>query len=553
MRRILCYSAILAATVLPACAPAAGRAPTAPAGDARPPRTLTVIDRAEPPALIGIATGGASGSSASRFFSAGLSFTDVQGLEHPYLAEALPQLDTDTWRIFPDGRMETTHRLRPNLTWHDGTPLDAADFVFGYRVTMSPDQSLFASGIADRTLEEVVAVDARTVLIRWPGPYISPEGGVRGLPRHLLQAAFEGSSADAFASLPYWTTEYVGLGPYRLAEWALGAFIEGIAFDGHALGRPKIDRVRLIWSGDPNTVVANVLAGTVDFVSEEAIRFEQGVELDRRWERGAVLFWADAIRYLQVQFRPDYVNPQAILDVRVRKALMHSLDRQALVDGLLDGKSQVADTLFSPDLAFYPEMDRAVPKYRYDLGQADELMNEAGFVKGADGFYTSVGGERFKPPILGDHDKELTILLDGWHRAGVDAVRQDIPATRTADTELRSTFPGFAVQFNNVNESTTLNKYLTSSIPVPPRWTGFNRGGWSNAQFDRLADAYFKTLDRPARNTILVQAMKLLLDEMIAYPLYFRQRAMGHGASLQLPFQRHAYGASLRVWEWQWR
>lgn len=54
----------------------------------------------------------------------------------------------------------------------------------------------------------------------------------------------------------------------------------------------------------------------------------------------------------------------------------------------------------------------------------------------------------------------------------------------TADVELRSTYPGLAVQFNNVDEATTLNKYVTGSIATPTRWAGFNRGGWSNAEFD---------------------------------------------------------------------
>ena len=65
-----------------------------------------------------------------RLFNASLSLMDSKGTIRPYLAEALPQLNTDTWKVLPDGRMETTYRLRSNLTWHDGQPLAADDFVF---------------------------------------------------------------------------------------------------------------------------------------------------------------------------------------------------------------------------------------------------------------------------------------------------------------------------------------------------------------------------------------------------------------------------------------
>ena len=47
---------------------------------------------------------------------------DGSGLPQPYLAEALPELGTSSWQVLPEGRMETTYRLRPGLIWHDGTP-----------------------------------------------------------------------------------------------------------------------------------------------------------------------------------------------------------------------------------------------------------------------------------------------------------------------------------------------------------------------------------------------------------------------------------------------
>src|SRR5207247_8512441 len=67
-------------------------------------------------------------------FNATLVMADERGQPMPYLAEALPQLNSDTWNILPDGTMETVYRLRPNLTWHDGQPLTADDFTFSWQV-----------------------------------------------------------------------------------------------------------------------------------------------------------------------------------------------------------------------------------------------------------------------------------------------------------------------------------------------------------------------------------------------------------------------------------
>ena len=78
-------------------------------------------------------TGGTSPADVVHaLFLANLGGTDVHGADYPVLAASLPTLNTETWTVFPDGRMETTYRLRPGLTWHDGTPLVAEDFVFGH-------------------------------------------------------------------------------------------------------------------------------------------------------------------------------------------------------------------------------------------------------------------------------------------------------------------------------------------------------------------------------------------------------------------------------------
>src|SRR6266542_1635211 len=112
--------------------------------------------------------------STPRLFNADLTLFDKSGDPHPYLAEALPALNTDSWRVMPDGRMETTYRLRPNLVWQDSTPLSAEDFVFGWRLLTTPELGAPTSQ-PQGLMEQVSAPDARTVLIRWRQLY--PDAG----------------------------------------------------------------------------------------------------------------------------------------------------------------------------------------------------------------------------------------------------------------------------------------------------------------------------------------------------------------------------------------
>ncbi len=99
----------------------------------RAERTLMAAIRTEPFSVAPreLEGGGVGLDFTIRAFNAGLELVDDKGGVSPYLAEALPQLNTDSWRVFPDGRMETRYILKPNLTWHHGTAFSADDFIGG--------------------------------------------------------------------------------------------------------------------------------------------------------------------------------------------------------------------------------------------------------------------------------------------------------------------------------------------------------------------------------------------------------------------------------------
>src|SRR5438128_2369462 len=144
------------------------------AAPARQPKTLIFGVRYELTDIVPKITTGTSSDGMKRLFTASLAYMDGAGVIKPYLAEALPSPNTDSWQVFPDGRMETTYKLRPNLTWHDGTPITAGDFVFAWRVYATPE-----FGHANRppmlAMEEVLAPDPHTVVARWKAPYPGAE------------------------------------------------------------------------------------------------------------------------------------------------------------------------------------------------------------------------------------------------------------------------------------------------------------------------------------------------------------------------------------------
>src|SRR5205823_14465892 len=133
--------AILACTP-PARTPAPAPSGQAPAGaEPQTIRTLPAAIRVEPASIAGkgLKQSSLTLGGTVRTFNAGLSIIDDHDQPRPYLAETLPTLNTDSWKVNPDGTMETTYKLRPNLTWHDGAPLTADDFAFAWKVYTTPE------------------------------------------------------------------------------------------------------------------------------------------------------------------------------------------------------------------------------------------------------------------------------------------------------------------------------------------------------------------------------------------------------------------------------
>src|SRR5204863_2505704 len=105
---------LLVAGCAPVAAPSSPEAPATSSG--QPPRTLVIAIRVEPNSLasnLGLG-GGATLSFTQRLFNAYLTNFDQRGDAQPYLAAELPQLNTPSWTVTPDGRMETVYKLRPN-------------------------------------------------------------------------------------------------------------------------------------------------------------------------------------------------------------------------------------------------------------------------------------------------------------------------------------------------------------------------------------------------------------------------------------------------------
>ena len=128
----------------------------------------------------------------------------------------------------------------------------------------------------------------------------------------------------------------------------------------------------------------------------------------------------------------------------------------------------------------------------------------------------------------------MLILAETWRRAGFDIQESVLPAAQAQDIQARSSFPTMFTSNTDLGEAALLN-LTTNAIPRPEnRWSGSNRGGWSNPDYDGLVSSFNRTLDHQERLG-LVRSATLYAGEMPTIPLFFRAQVLAYLPSLSGP------------------
>jgi peptide/nickel transport system substrate-binding protein len=478
----------------------------------------------------------------------------------PFLAEALPSVEKGTWKVLPDGRMETTYAIKRNATWHDGAPITAQDWVFAYQARNAPELPAH-NAVVEKRLSQVVAVDDHTLFLEWREPYMyagyTHLPDFSPMPRHKLEAQFLQDRA-AFVDGPQWSEEFVGSGPYRVVSWEPGLEIVFRAHDGFVLGKPKIDEVRVRFIGDANTIVANLLSGSVDVAYSGNIGFSQGQALEQAGWGGKVSYVEGNPRFLEFQGRDWGDTVQAVFDARVRRAAHHAIDRKSLVDAVYAGRAPVAYYWLSPSDPSYAAVDRAVPKYDYDPARAEVLLREAGWVKAQDGRLRNGAGQALAMPLTnlpGEVEQlEAAIVADNWKTAGFASEVKGLSPQEWRDNELRSKFP--AVAYNRRNLSYDDMVWFSANFSRPEtRWGGQNRIGYSNPRLDDLWHQVLASVDTKEREGYLTDAIRIMMDDAMVVLTHLQAEVLAYNADLVGPVEPPVEKTSRiwNVWEWEWR
>ncbi len=429
-----------------------------------------------------------------------VKFKDEDLNVEPWLAE--------DWDVNEEGDVWTFY-LQEGVQFHDGSEFNADAVEFSFMRILDEDHPYFGLGdqalaymdwLLGGVLEEVRAVDEYTVEFKLAEPF-GPFLTYMGMYSQYIVSptAVEEHGEDYY-------TNPSGTGPFQFSEWRRDEYIEMEVFDGYWGEKPEIEKI--VWKVVPegSTRLMELQAGQVHAIKSiepaqlDTIQTDEEIELMQM--PGANLFFA-AINHAAEPFD----------DVNVRRAVMHAIDFDSLIDTLYEGLGTRAITPMPPTIFGFNE---DIEPYAYDVEGARDLLAEAGY---PEGFETTLHVFAESRGYIGRPVDAAEIIASDLGAAGIDAevIVNEWGTHRSLLREYEHDI-GFVGWFDVPHPNNFLNALLLRAVD----------NNYENEELNQLSDQALITYDR---------------DEQIE--LYMEMQEIAHRDVAMLPIAHSDYTAAV--------
>ncbi len=419
------------------------------------------------------------------------------------------------WSVSEDG-LTITFNLRQGVKWHDGEPFTAEDVKFTYDAIMHPDYTgIRASDF--KYVEEVEVVDDHTVALHLSqiDSSLLFKLGIVILPEHVFKGCEIANLKEHDAS---W--DPVGTGPYKFVEYVSGEYVVLERNPDYFGEGPYIERVRIRIYQDEQVILSALENGDIDYLGSVPIE-----DIDRIKES-----YSDQFEFVATPVNGyDYIGlkqTHPILGNKlVRQALVYGLDRDTLIDTIYKGYGTVMDSHYPPiSWAYNPD----VKKYGYDVGQAVDLLEEAGWTTiGDDGIRLNANGDRLSFVLVapsGDTQTEnlLSMVEQYWKEIGVEAKVEYYEWSVLLNQYLDvAQFEAYQCGWSLGLDPDCFNFFHSeASVDEDGNLQGFNDTEFRNDRIDELIELGRGTYDQEERKQYYFEIQDILAEEIPYVWLY---------------------------------
>ena len=421
-------------------------------------------------------------------------------------------------------QISVIYRWNPELRWDDGEPLTADDSVFAYELAQ---QISFGQEAQARLslLERYEAVDAHTTRAILQPDYTDPAFLTSfwvPLPRHLLaDTPAEELTRSAYAASP------VGYGPYQIGRRDAGRL--RLERNPHWPGpQPEVETLTFIFRDSGEQLAAAVTGGSLDLAVIDQPELETLAEIRAVADSpGVTITYTPNPIWEHLDFNLDVPLLQ---DIRLRRAIAHAIDRQAMIDTLAGGAGAPLDSWLLPEQwAAAPSSD--LTTYAHDTAEANRLLDEMGFLDNdGDGLRETNAG----PLVIRLVTTENTPLRQAAAEqisANLASVGIGIEITTVPTSQLYAPDgPLFRREFElalfawiATPDPRGWERWSCAGVPSETNgWTGNNFPGWCFLEADQAIRTATTTIDREQRRAAYLTQQRLFSQELPLLPLFQR-------------------------------
>ena len=508
-----------AATEAPATEAPAATEPPAPV----PSGTATITFTQEPDNLNPLYTTMFFSGITRDFWLKALWSFDEKNQPVPELAAEIPS--PENGGVSEDGKTLTI-KLRDDITWSDGEPVTADDFVFTYDMIMSDKNVVQSRYPYEDYVESVEAQDPQTIVVHFKEPFAawltnifsgSPSAAQGVLPKHILQPVFD--SEGTIDNAEWNKAPTVGVGPFVFSEWESGSHIIFKA-NPNWINPPKLDQIFIQIVPDDAAQEAAIIAGDTDigvFLSSDQI---EKLEAGGNVKVVAVASGYDEGWFLNVN--PETAHP-AMLDPNVRKAIALATDRFSIVNDLLVESVNPVNASFWDN---NPPYNSDIEPYPYDPEQAKQLLDAAGWKdSNGDGTRDKDGVELVLRYITNDRElrKNVQAVVEQqWSQVGIgvklENYSSDVFWNGFNDNGPQAQGIYDIAEYSSVGsfpDPEASSNWLCDQISSADNPDGANWQGYCDPKMDELLKEQASTLDIDKRIDLYKQIQQKMYDEVL--------------------------------------
>jgi peptide/nickel transport system substrate-binding protein len=422
-------------------------------------------------------------------------------------AQLTPQPDlADRWDVSPDGKTYTFH-LHPGVKWQDGQAFGSDDVKFSFEQVLLKYHARTKSGL-EGVLDGIDTPDPNTVVFRFKQPYgpLLQRLDVVEAPI-VAKHVYEGQDPTTAAA----NLKPVGTGPYKLAEYVKGDHIKLVRNDNYFKpGLPNLDEIDFRIIPQASTAVQALEAGEVDYIQGvpgpdlARVKANPAIALGQTGAGSGGSFCADTMFFNTS--RPPLDKPE------VRQAFAYGMDREQILHEVYFDQGRVARSAISADIGW--ATDPNVQQYPHDPAKANQLLDQAGLARGADGMrFTSTFVHATSYAKYGELMKQQLAQVG----INIDLAPLEVNAANERNYIKKDFDLGFASYCNGPDPEIGVRRMYVSNNIGPILFS--NGALYQNTDVDKLFDQAAAAVDKSSRAKAYDQFQEIVARDLPYLPI----------------------------------